>query len=323
MFKKIVSVSAVTAMLVLSGCSGDNTEVAPETSTPNGSNAKLQKQIDNFKATGGTKESFNHLGHLGNENSINDLGIDLSKFFGFGGGHGGQAAMASVTGDHADSCINDGIETTETNTSATANGTITFTNCSLSNGTKINGSITVDFSANKDGENGNVRYSGSGHLSVISEDGQSEISISDAKTEGTFDLKLGNEDTSEVLGGKADNKFGISAFFKDSGKKILILDGINTHTTADWGQDNSAYTFTVAGFIGSDDIGGMLKVATPTKVEGNGERDCPNTGKITLTDATNSIFTIKSNGTTVTTDIDGNVTNTYNCGGSAAEPEAE
>ena len=309
MFKKIVSVSAVTAMLILGGCSGgSNTEVTPETSAPTGSNAKLKQAIGNYNSD--TKQKLSPVKGLGNKNSLTDLGIDLSQFT-LGGenaheGNGGEA-MGAVAGDDADSCINDQIATTESNTSATAKGAITFTNCTLPNGTKINGSITVDFSANGNNDNMKVDYSGSGNMSVVSGDGKAKIVVSEAKTEGKATYKDGK--------GAAENKSGISAYLEDNSNKFLILDGINTEETNTWGEEGKSYTFKVSGYIGSDDTG-MFQVATPVTVKGT--HNCPSEGKVTLTDASGSIFAIKANGTNITTDIDGNVTHTYNCGGGAS-----
>ena len=316
MFKKIAGISAVAAMLILSGCSGigDDTKVNPTTSAPTGSNAKLKQAIENYDTN--TKQKLGLVESIGNKGSLTDLGIDLSQFtLGGEGGNDGGTAMGSVTGDDADSCINDGIETSETNTSATAKGTITFANCTLPNGTKINGSFTVDFSANGEEESRNfdVAYSAHGDISIISADDTAKIVVSQARTKGSAEYKNGK--------GTAENQSGISAYLEDNGNKFLILDGINTKETNTWGEEGKSYTFEISGYVGSDDTG-MFRVATPVTVKGT--HDCPSEGKITLTDASNSIFAIEANGTAVTTSIDGDNVDTYHCGGgSAGGPDSE
>ena len=312
MFKKIASVSIVSAILIVSGCNSveDGTKVTPNTTAPTGSNAKLQQTIEHYDSD--TKQKLSPLKNLGDENSLTDLGIDLGKLTPGGESAGGDTGGSAkkVTGNQANSCIHDGIVTTESNTSATAKGTLTFTNCTLPNGTKINGSITVDFSANGEGEksrNFDATYSGHGDIAIVSADGTAKIIVSQAKTWGIAAYKDGR--------GTAENQSGISAYLENNGNKFLILDGINTKETNAWGEGGKSYTFTVSGYVGSDDTG-MFKVATPVTVKGTDK--CLSEGEVTLTDAHKSVFTIKANGTNITTDIDGNVTHTYNCDGSAA-----
>ncbi len=321
MLKKIASVSAVAAMLVLGGCSGGGaTHVTAKTTTPTGSNAKLQDQITAYADGHSTmKESANKLEGLGLSNSPKDLGIDLNKYFFSGGGSGGGYAMSGGESNGSNPCVDDGIVTTDTNTSATAKGTLKLTDCMLSNGTKINASVTVDFTANGNEHNFTTTYSGSGNLSIVSSDSKAKIVVSEAKTEGDVAY--------DHLGGHAafNNKSGISAYLEDNGKKFLILDGVNADTGYTKNDMNGSYTFTIAGFVGSDDIG-MLELATPVTVKGT--HNCPSEGKITLTDASGSVFTAEANGTAITTSIDGNVTGTHGCsmgggssyvGGSAGE----
>ncbi len=314
MFKNIASLSAVTAMLILSGCNSvknslDDTFVKPGTTNPTGSNAKLQQAIEQYDSN--TKQKLNLLKNLADENSLTGLGLDLGKLTPGGESAGGDTGgpAKKVTGNQADSCIHDGIVTNETNTSATAKGTLTFTNCTLPNGTKINGSITVDFSANgqRDSQKFDVTYSGHGNIAIVSADNSAKIIVSQARTKGSVAY---NDDR-----GTAENQSGISAYLEDNGNKFLILDGINTKETNAWREEGKSYTFAVSGFVGSDDTG-MFQVATPVTVKGT--QKCPSEGKVTLTDAGGSVFTIKANGTNITTDIDGNVTHTYSCDGSAA-----
>lgn len=287
MIKKILLTGAVGGMLVgLAGCGGgagasSTTKVDARTAGPTGNSAKL---IDETKSSrnllSGFEQEANDIQNNGDvksvlEHALGDLDNSNPKMM----------KVAASESDALPSCVKNSIKTTDSETSASAKGSIVFDHCAFS-GIEIDGKVTIDFTATRGENTERIKYSGSIEKLKVTL-GEDELYIRIAKTKGSST----NKESEYTEESSSKNETGISGYIAQKGKKVLILDGVNTLVTLSedesWGgakgySSTSQYALDVkSGYIGSDESG-MFALETKATIQGDEKSDCPTEGYIVL-----------------------------------------